>query len=133
MGTDSEGVRRRDRHDIIVENLTSDLKAKTLSELHERFVKSFMDILVLAKIEKNGPMSGYDVIAFVHKKFNLLVSPGAVYYLLYSLERDGLIKGTWSQRKRVYALTDKGEEIINEILNARERIQGLMSILFTER
>jgi DNA-binding PadR family transcriptional regulator len=96
--------------------------------MHRRIIKNFLDVLVLAEL-RNGPMSGYDVIAFIHNKFRLLVSSGTVYSLLYSLERDGLIAGSWSQRKRVYKLTEKGEETIKAILNANDRIQYLMTSL----
>jgi len=87
-----------------------------------------LDVLVLAEL-RNGPLSGYDVIAFIHNKFRLLVSSGTVYSLLYSLERDGLITGSWSQRKRVYKLTDKGEDTIKAIMNANDKIQYLMTSL----
>jgi len=96
--------------------------------MHRRIIKNFLDVLVLAEL-RNGPLSGYDVIAFIHNKFRLLVSSGTVYSLLYSLERDGLIAGSWSQRKRVYKLTDKGEETIKAIMNANDRIQYLMTSL----
>jgi len=96
--------------------------------MHRRIIKNFLDVLVLAEL-RNGPLSGYDVIAFIHNKFRLLVSSGTVYSLLYSLERDGLIAGSWSQRKRVYKLTDKGEEMIKAIMNANDRIQYLMTSL----
>jgi DNA-binding PadR family transcriptional regulator len=69
------------------------------------------------------------VIAHIDNKYRLLVSSGSVYSLLYSLERDGLIAGAWNQRKRVYKLTDEGEETIKAIMNARDRIQLLMSSL----
>jgi len=76
-----------------------------------RMVKSFLDAIVLDKLrERDNPISGYDVVTFIHKKFYILVSSGTVYALLYSMERDGLIRGMWSQRKRVYTLTEKGEE-----------------------
>jgi len=99
-----------------------------LKRMHRRIIKNFLDVLVLAEL-RNGPMSGYDVIAFIHNKFRLLVSSGTVYSLLYSLERDGLIAGSWSQRKRVYKLTDKGEETIKAVMNANNRIQYLMTSL----
>ena len=99
-----------------------------LKKMHRRIIKNFLDVLVLAEL-RNGPMSGYDVIAFIHNKFRLLVSSGTVYSLLYSLERDGLIAGSWNQRKRVYKLTDKGEETIKAIMNANDRIQYLMTSL----
>jgi len=99
-----------------------------LKRMHRRIIKNFLDVLVLAEL-RNGPMSGYDVIAFIHNKFRLLVSSGTVYSLLYSLERDGLIAGSWSQRKRVYKLTDKGEETVKSIMNANDKIQYLMTSL----
>jgi len=99
-----------------------------LKKMHRRIIKNFLDVLVLAEL-RNGPMSGYDVIAFIHNKFRLLVSSGTVYSLLYSLERDGLISGAWSQRKRVYKLTEKGEETIKAVMNANDQIQYLMTSL----
>jgi DNA-binding PadR family transcriptional regulator len=68
-----------------------------------------MDIIILAEL-RAGPLSGYDIISFIHGRFHLLVSSGTVYSLLYSLERNGLIEGTWNERKRVYKLTNKGEK-----------------------
>jgi len=93
-----------------------------LRKMHERIIKNFMDIIILAEL-RNGPMSGYDVISFIHNKFHLLVSSGTVYSLLYSLERNGLIEGTWDERKRVYRLTDKGSKTIETILSANDKIK----------
>jgi len=99
-----------------------------IKKMHRRIIKNFLDVLVLAEL-RNGPLSGYDVIAYIHNKFHLLVSSGTVYSLLYSLERDRLITGAWSQRKRVYKLTDRGEETIRAIMNANDKIQYLMASL----
>jgi DNA-binding PadR family transcriptional regulator len=77
--------------------------------MHERIVKNFMCITILTEL-RNGPISGYDVISFIHNKFHLLVSSGTVYSLLYSIERNGLIKGTWKERKRVYKLEEIGKK-----------------------
>jgi len=98
--------------------------------MHRRMVKSFMDILILAEL-KNSLMSGYDVIAYIHNKFGILVSSGTVYSLLYSMERDDLIRGIWAKRKRVYELTEKGERNIEAILNANDKIKSLMANLLT--
>jgi DNA-binding PadR family transcriptional regulator len=61
--------------------------------MHERIIKSFMDIVILAEL-RNGAPRGYDVISFIHNRFHLLVSSRTVYSLPYSLERSGLIEGT---------------------------------------
>ena len=84
-----------------------------------------MDILILTEMKKS-PLSGYDVIGLVHKKFDILVSSGTVYSLLYSLERDGLVKGVWNDRKRVYELSEKGEQNIEVITKANEEIQNFL-------
>ena len=63
------------------------MEEQIVEKFHKRCVKSFMDILILAELE-NGPVSGYDAIAFIHDKIGVLVSAGTVYSLLRSLERD---------------------------------------------
>jgi len=52
-----------------------------------------------------------------------------VYSLLYSLERNGLIEGTWNERKRVYKLTEKGEKTIETILGANDKINNFITSL----
>jgi len=103
---------------------------KVIKKMHRRIVKSFLDVLVLAELRKSV-MSGYDIIGFIHNKFGMLVSSGTVYSLLYSMEREELIEGKWNQRKRVYTLTEKGEETIKAILNANNEIQSLIRSLLS--
>jgi len=104
------------------------LQEKIVEKLQERLIKNFMDIFILAEL-KNSPMSGYDVIYDIQKEFGILVSSGTVYSLLYALERDGLIRGMSEHRKRVYTLTDKGEESLKNTLRSKERILGLTTKL----
>ena len=104
------------------------LDEKLLKGAHERIIKNFMDVVILAEL-KTRSLSGYDVISFIHNKFHLLVSSGTVYSLLYSLERNGLIEGTWNERKRVYKLTEKGERTIETILGANDKIKNLIASL----
>lgn len=99
--------------------------ARIAERLRRRAVKSFMDILILSELKK-APMSGYDVISLIHKRFGILVSSGTVYSLLYSMEREGLIKGISSRRKRVYILTEKGEQNIKVITKANEELQSFL-------
>jgi len=105
------------------------LERETLKKMQRRLVKGFMDIIVLAELKEGHPMSGYDIIGYIHDKFHILVSSGTVYSLLYSMERDGLIEGTWAKRKRVYALTEKGNRKIEAILNANDKIKSLLTNL----
>jgi DNA-binding PadR family transcriptional regulator len=102
------------------------LEGRILKKMHERIIKNFMDIIIMAEL-RDGSLSGYDVISYIHNKFNLLVSSGTVYSLLYSLERNGLVEGVWDERKRTYKLTEKGEKTIETILNANDKIKGLLT------
>jgi len=102
------------------------LESKILKRMHERIIKNFMDSIIMTEL-RNGSLSGYDVISYIHNKFNLLVSSGTVYSLLYSLERNGLVEGVWEERKRVYKLTQKGSKTINTLLEANEKIKGFMT------
>jgi len=54
------------------------------------------------------------------------MSSGTIYSLLYSLEREGMIKGIWNRRKRVYTLTKNGEQDITTITKANKEIQGFL-------
>jgi len=96
-----------------------------VEKLHRRTIQNFMDILVLTEMKKRS-LSGYDVIGLIHKRFAIMVSSGTIYSLLYSLERDGLIKSVGNERKRVYELTEKGEQDIKVITKANEEIQNFL-------
>ncbi|MFB3890097.1 MAG: PadR family transcriptional regulator [Candidatus Bathyarchaeia archaeon] len=96
--------------------------AEVIKKLNERIIKNFLDIIIMAEL-RNGALSGYDIISYVHSKYHLLVSSGTIYSLLYSIERNGLIKGVWSERKRTYQLTEKGERSIETMLGANEDLR----------
>jgi len=101
------------------------LKVKSLEKLRRRFIKNFLDVLVLAEL-RDCPMSGYDVIRFIYEKFGVLVSSGTVYSRLYTLERNGWIKSISTNRKRVYALSEESEQNIEPILDANRKVQSLL-------
>ena len=81
-------------------------------QIRVSLLKRFIDVIVLEELKK-CEMSGYDLVFRLHTKYGLLVSPGTVYALLYSLERQGFIKGKVEERKRVYELTNNGLENAN--------------------
>jgi len=99
----------------------------------ERMVKAFMDVVVLEKLMDGEPMGGYDIITCFNRKFHILLSPGTVYSLLYSMERDGLIKSRRINRRRVYKLTDQGEKTIKAIIGTNEEIHSFMRTIIAVR
>jgi len=106
------------------------MTSKILENLRRRTIKTFMDILILIELQEK-PLSGYDIISLIHKRFNVLVSSGTVYSLLYSLERKGLVTADMDQRKRVYTLTEKGEQTLETVGQANWEINGLVKNLMS--
>ena len=93
-----------------------------IRDLRKEMIKHFLDIIVMNNIKLRGPLSGYDIIETVQSEFNLMMSPGSVYSLLYCLERQGLLSGEFTDQKRVFRLTDKGEEHIKTVVQSKEEI-----------
>jgi len=106
------------------------MASKIAEKLRRRTIKTFMDMLILGELQ-DKPLSGYDIIGLIHKRFNVLVSSGTVYSLLYSLERDGLIAADVDTRKRVYTLTDKGQKTLETVGRANGEINGLVQNLIS--
>jgi len=91
--------------------------------MHERFLREFMDILIMTRMRKKT-VTGYDMITYFHERFDFLVSPGTVYSILYSMERDGLIEARNEDRRRIYSLTPKGEATIKAIHESSEALEN---------
>jgi DNA-binding PadR family transcriptional regulator len=106
------------------------LVAKIVENLRRRAIKTFMDILILAELQ-DKPLSGYDIIGLIHERFNVLVSSGTVYSLLYSLERKGLVTADLDNRKRTYTLTTKGTQTLETVERANAEINGLIQNLIS--
>jgi DNA-binding PadR family transcriptional regulator len=95
-------------------------------------IKNFMDIIILKHLKDSPVISGYEVIGYLHKKFDILLSPGTVYQALSSLEREGLIKANVDRGRREYKLTNKGERFLNHICSKKSRVQEVFSSIFSE-
>ena len=83
--------------------------ARLEERITEKHVKTFLDIVVLAML--NGePLYGYKIIATIHRKFGILLSPGSLYPVLHTLEDNKLIESNFQGGKIVYLVTPKGEQ-----------------------
>ena len=109
--------------------ISETLKKTVSEEIEERLIKNTLDIIIL-KAVKNGALSGYGIINFIHRKFAVLLSPGTIYAILYFLERKGLVKASVNQRARCYSLTEKGEETLSAILSMQNRIKTFVANIF---
>jgi DNA-binding PadR family transcriptional regulator len=90
---------------------------------------AFLDVIILGSFQ-NVLFSGYDVICFVQNHFGTLISAGKVYSNLYAMERENLIVGSnFSDRKRVYKITEKGNMTLRVVTSRKEVERFLNSIV----
>jgi len=83
--------------------------------LEPRLVRELLNLLILqALCEK--PMCGFEAMAFIQRKFGVVVGSCRVYPLLHKLEENGYIQGplgSGGSQRKVYALTPKGLTFLN--------------------
>lgn len=98
----------------------------------ENIVKSNIEIVVLSMLSER-PMSGYDIIKEIFSKYNVFLSQGTVYPLLYSLKDNGILQAEFRKgdmRTKIYRPTVEGAEIIeNKIdgfIKTNERVLSLI-------
>ena len=87
----------------------------------KNLVRGMMDILILWLLFKR-PMHGYGIISKIENITGLRFTPGAVYPLLYKMEKSGLIRGRWKkmgekQRVKLYKITHKGINVLDDLCN----------------
>jgi len=104
------------------------LKDLLSNNVREKILKTFLDTAILARLEDKA-MNGYDLTTFFMKKFGAAISTSTVYSTLYLMERNGLIKGRYNRRSRVYELTEKGKKTLEDSRNKLERIQVFIKAL----
>lgn len=105
------------------------LETEIPRRMHNSVVTRFVDLIILGELKRNGPLSGYDIVSFIHQKFHILISPGKVYSVLYALERNGFVQGELSvrKRKRIYVLTGKGERAFMGVVEASKSFLRFLS------
>ncbi|UCH37013.1 MAG: helix-turn-helix transcriptional regulator [Candidatus Bathyarchaeota archaeon] len=81
---------------------------------HERI--SPIQVLILLQLRKQ-PMYGYEILKSLRERFADTWEPktGTVYPALRSLETRGFVQTQLKAEKEVYSLTDKGNEILEDV------------------
>ena len=100
-----------------------------LSQLKRKVFKAFLVMAILAKLNRNGTSSGYDVIKHFHTNFGISTSASTVYNLLSNLEKDELVASELQSNIKVYSLTKKGERQLNQVRENLNEIQDFIKAL----
>jgi len=85
------------------------------AELKRRFVKDFMDLLILELVETQ-PAWGYKIIKKTQEKYGVKLRHGALYPMLNNLETKGFITSRKELEKgrirKIYEITPQGRKIL---------------------
>jgi DNA-binding PadR family transcriptional regulator len=99
------------------------------------FARDINELLLLATLRSEAK-HGYQIALDVETESNGLFRfrHGTLYPILHRLERDGLIRGSWSKgegrRKKVYSLTSLGKgHLSGETNRVHEIMSRLMQVL----
>ncbi len=109
--------------------LSETTRARAFREIEERIVKDSLDVIIL-KALKEETLNGYLVNSLIQRRYNIRLSPGTIYSLLYSLEKKGLVESSLQQKPRYYKLTVRGEETLRTIAAMQNRIKAITSTIF---
>lgn len=99
--------------------------------------KGVLDMLVL-KLLWSEAKYGYQIIQELREKSDdaFLLKDGTLYPVLYRLEDDGLVAGSWSKAKgrqtprKYYQITGEGQQALEEIETVWNRIaDGITKIM----
>lgn len=97
-------------------------------DIKENIIKSHLEIIVLSMLAEMS-LSGYDLIKEIFARYNVFLSQGTVYSLLYCLKDEGIIRAEFAKgdmRTKRYSATQEGEQIIekriDEFIKAEEYI-----------
>jgi PadR family transcriptional regulator PadR len=96
------------------------LNEPSIKDMKRRFVKSFLDMLVLQLIQ-NEPLWGYKILKKTEALYQIKIRHGALYPLLNALEANGFIQSRQELRKgrlrKVYQITPKGTKLLKTFQN----------------
>jgi len=89
-------------------------------ELKRRFVKDFLDILILELVQTQ-PTWGYKIIKKTESKYGIKLRHGALYPMLNTLETKGFITSRKELEKgrirKIYEITSEGKKLLKTYHN----------------
>jgi len=107
-------------------------------ELAIKGIKGIFRVIVLYALYKLNEAHGYAIKSFINNLLGIYTpSSGILYPTLRELEKLGLITSTWRDRRKVYMLTTRGFEYINnkliEVESVVNKIKKALDILTSIR
>jgi CheY-like chemotaxis protein/DNA-binding PadR family transcriptional regulator len=86
----------------------------------DEVVRKSLEPVVLSLLDK--PISGYDIVHEIQRRFKVLIPQARVYTLLHDLMEDGYLEIRVSGKSKLYCPTEKGKRHISQKLNDFKRV-----------
>jgi len=102
-----------------------------MRKIRKRVLTACLDVAIMAQLSERRFLSATNIISVFRKRYNIQLSAGTVYPVLYALERDGKIKRIpYYRAKRLFVLTSKGKEEIKYFQTNSYRLNELLEEIF---
>lgn len=95
-------------------------------ETRKRILKALLPAAILELLQEVNVSSATNIIRLLKKRYNIQLSAGTVYPILYSLERKKKIKRISYRRRNLYVVTNKGKKIIDSLQVEIEDLQNMI-------
>ena len=95
-------------------------------DLVKKTVKDNLEAIILTLLRAKA-MCGSEIIGTVHLEFDVLLSPGAVYPLLNSLQGKGLLTSIKEGKEKIYAPTEGAPLKIKDLIIEQIQAQRLLN------
>lgn len=95
------------------------LNSLQFREVNEDIVKSHLEIIIISMLSERS-LCGYDLIKEIYARYNVFLSQGTIYPLLYSLKEKGIVQAEYARgdmRTKRYTTTHEGKLIIEKRIN----------------
>ncbi len=91
--------------------------------MDNEFRRIFLKFIVL-KIIRDSPTHGYDIIKKIEQRSDGRWTPsaGSIYPILEDLEKNGIILSEEIERKKVYAITPRGELAFDRMAEKKRQL-----------
>jgi DNA-binding PadR family transcriptional regulator len=101
----------------------------SLSEMKRRILNACLDKAIMAEMAQRSAFGAKEIIDFFEKKFNIRISPGTIYPILYKLEKTGYIRKLPNRIKKFYELTDSGKKSLENLQDNMVEVYGFLADL----
>jgi DNA-binding PadR family transcriptional regulator len=102
---------------------------KFVLEEKEKLLKACADIAILTEMTERKAMSATDIILFFEKNYEVSLSPGTVYPILYRLEGKGYIRLLLNRKKKTYVLAESSRKAMKDLQQRIVEIQSFIIFL----